>query len=137
VTQLRENEQAILAIPERVEVGTASGITAEAGVTLGIFREDRELRAARARFMEPGVTHAVYGHTHVAVDGALEGRLFNAGTWLPHLNLASPAVRAKIQAHGLTLDMLRDPALYVADRQVVHITPDPPRTAKVRLISVV
>jgi len=137
VKRLPENEQAIVAIPKKVEVGAGAGIAAEPGTTLGIFREDRELRAARARFAEPGVTHTVYGHTHVVVDGELEGRLFNPGTWLPHLDLSSPAVKAKIQAHGLTLDMLQDPALYVADRQVVHIIPDPPRTAKVQLVSAV
>jgi UDP-2,3-diacylglucosamine pyrophosphatase LpxH len=137
VKRLPENEQAIVATPRRVEVGAGAGIAEEQGATLGIFREDRELRAARARLAEPSVTHAVYGHTHEVVDGALEGRLFNPGTWLPHLDLSSPVVTAKIKTHGLTLDMLQHPALYVADRQVVHIVPDPPRTVKVRLMAAV
>jgi UDP-2,3-diacylglucosamine pyrophosphatase LpxH len=137
VKRLPENERAIVATPRKVEVGAGAGVVEEQGATLGIFREDRELRAARARFAEPGVTHAVYGHTHAVVDGALEGRLFNPGTWLPRLDLSSPVVTAKIKAHGLTLDMLQDPALYIADRRAVHIIPDPPRTAKVRLITAV
>jgi len=134
--QLPRNEQAIIATIKKVEIGTRVEGGTGAGATLGLFREDRELRAARARFAEDGVTHAVYGHTHVVVDGELGGRLFNPGTWLPSLDLSSPVLKAKIQAHGLTLDMLKDPALYVADRRVVRIIPDPPRTATVQLMSV-
>jgi UDP-2,3-diacylglucosamine pyrophosphatase LpxH len=132
---LPEHERAIVATPKQVEVG-ATVSPGAAGATLGLFREDRELRAARQRFAEPEVTHVVYGHTHEVVDGALGGRLFNPGTWLPSLDLSSPVVQAKIQAHGLTLDMLNEPTLYVADRRAVHIIPDPPRTAKVQLMTV-
>ena len=136
VRRLPRNERAIIAIPKKIEVGAQVSIEERQEATLGLFREARELRAARARFAEPGVTHVIYGHTHEAVDGGLEGRLFNPGTWLPRLNLSSPVVKAKIQANGLTLDMLQDPTLYVADRKVVHIVPDPPRAAKVQLIPV-
>jgi UDP-2,3-diacylglucosamine pyrophosphatase LpxH len=133
LASLPEREQAIVAAPRRIEL-EASSFEEGGGATLGLFREDREVRAAEKRLAEPDVTHAVYGHTHAVVDGALGGHLFNPGTWLPRLDLGSPAVRAKIRAGGLTLAMLSDPSLYVAERWVAHIVPDPPRMSRVELV---
>jgi UDP-2,3-diacylglucosamine pyrophosphatase LpxH len=109
---------------------------AEGGATLGLFREDRELRAARDRLSRPGVTHVVFGHTHEPVDGELDGRLFNPGTWLPHMDLSSPEIAAKINRDGMTLDMLRDSSLYTVVRRVVEISPNPQYQSSIRMIAV-
>jgi UDP-2,3-diacylglucosamine pyrophosphatase LpxH len=109
---------------------------AEGGATLGLFREDRELRAGRDRLSRPGVTHVVFGHTHEPVDGELDGRLFNPGTWLPHMDLSSPEIAAKVSRDGMTLEMLRDSSLYTVVRRVVEISPDPQDQASVRTIVV-
>lgn len=133
---LTPSERAIAAAPEKVEV-VAPALVADpsAGATLGIFREDRELRAARERLAAPGVTHVVFGHTHAAVDGALDKRLFNYGTWLKKLDLESEEVKAKIRHDGLTLDMLKDDRLYTVERRAVRIDPNPRGTSQVRLVS--
>src|SRR5581483_7406613 len=99
IAELPGTERAILGRGTQVGTGLGdpdlSGDAAQA--TLGLFREDRELRATRARLTEPGITHVVFNHTHVIVDGALEGHLYNPGTWLPRLDLSSPPVREKIK----------------------------------------
>ena len=78
----------------------------------------------------------MFGHTHDIVDGELDGRLFNYGTWLPSLNLADAHVRAKIAASGLTQDMLKDRSLYTVVRRAVRIDADPSGyAAHVRLVS--
>lgn len=119
----------------RVEVGPRPG--GATGATLGIFREARQLRAARERLSREGVTHVVFGHTHEVIDGELDGCLYNPGTWLPSLDFSRADVGAKIKKHGITLDILRDGALYVRVRKVVHIVPDPhnsQRRARVELV---
>jgi UDP-2,3-diacylglucosamine pyrophosphatase LpxH len=103
--------------------------------TLGLFREERELRAARDRLTRPGITHVVFGHTHEVVDGELDGRLYNYGTWLPSLDLRSAHVKARLAADGISLDVLRDPTLYAVDRRLVRIDADPGREARVRMVS--
>lgn len=103
--------------------------------TLGLFREDRELRAGHDRLATEGVTGVVFGHTHDLVNAELDGCLYNHGTWLPALDLKSADVRAKIDAHGLTKDMLADPSLYRVDRCVVRLDPDPPRRTRMQIVT--
>jgi UDP-2,3-diacylglucosamine pyrophosphatase LpxH len=91
------------------------------GATLGLFRDDRELRGAQTRLAQPGITHVVFGHTHEIVDGALTGQLYNYGTWIPSLNLGDAAVKARVDKDGLTLDVLNDRTLYTSERRVVRI----------------
>lgn len=109
--------------------------TDHASETLGLFREDRQLRAARERLSHPGITHVVFGHTHELIDGALEGCLYNYGTWLPALDLRAPHVQTKIAAQGITLEMLGDEKLYATDRRLVRIDGEPNCAAKVRLVT--
>jgi UDP-2,3-diacylglucosamine pyrophosphatase LpxH len=102
------------------------------GAVLGLFRDAREERAAAEWLKMRAITAVVFGHTHAIVDGGLRGRLFNPGTWIPHLDLKNPTVRERIRAQGLTLDMLNDRSLYVTDRRAVHLVPrgDDPTEAK-------
>jgi hypothetical protein len=83
---------------------------------------------------KPGITHVVFGHTHEVLDKELKGCLFNSGTWLPCLDFSRPDVKAKIKAQGLTLDMLKEPKLYVRSRTVVRIVPDPAGRSRVELM---
>lgn len=138
VAELEPDERRLATAPAKVELDTdgATGAAPAPSATLGLFREDRELRAGRDRLAAPGVTHVVFGHTHDIVDGELGGRLFNYGTWLPSLNLKDAHVRAKIEAHGLTLDVLKDRSLYAVERRAVRIDADPSGyAAQVRLVS--
>ena len=133
MAELEPEERRIAAAPEPalvVDPGVDQG-----GATLGVFREERELRAAEERLSRPGVTHVVFGHTHELVDGELGGRLYNYGTWLPSLDLGSAHVKAKIAADGISLDVLRDARLYAVDRRLVRIDADPSYASRVRLVS--
>jgi UDP-2,3-diacylglucosamine pyrophosphatase LpxH len=132
-SELEPEEQRLSSEATRVEI-PAPVVNEDEAATLGVFRDDRELRAARERLASPGVTHVVFGHTHAAVDGALKGRLFNYGTWLKHLDLKSEQVAAKIKAEGITLDMLKDDRLYSVNRLAVRIDADNNYESKVRLV---
>ena len=143
IAELEPQEQRLATLREPIEVvdphvaggGAGGGGGAKPGATLGLFREERELRAARDRLARPGITHVVFGHTHAIVDGELGGRLYNYGTWLPSLDLGAAHVQAKIAADGISLDVLRDPRLYTVDRRLVRIDADPSFEAKVRLVT--
>jgi UDP-2,3-diacylglucosamine pyrophosphatase LpxH len=104
--------------------------------SLGLIRADREVRAAKQRLGDSQITHVVFGHTHEIVDGELKGHLFNPGTWIPRLNLRSPEIREKLRGKGLTLDMLNDRSLYVADRLAVQITPEEEHQSHVKMVEV-
>ena len=132
--QLSPEERYALSQPVRPAIVQPE--RAEAGATLGLFREDRELRAGRDRLSRPDVTHVVFGHTHEPVDGELDGHLFNPGTWLPCMDLSSPEINSKIKRDGITLEMLRDSSLYTVVRRVVEISPDPQYQASVQMIVV-
>lgn len=135
VSELSPDEQAILA-GKPAPLGATGDLPGEPGATLGLFRDGREHRAARKRLAQPGITHVVFGHTHEVVDGHLDGTLFNPGTWIPSINVASEVVKAKIAAEGLSLDLLNDKACWVTDRRAVEIRPDSPHSAKVRLVNI-
>jgi UDP-2,3-diacylglucosamine pyrophosphatase LpxH len=108
----------------------------QGSAVLGLFRDAREDRAARSRLKMDGITAVVYGHTHVIVDGGVQGCLYNPGTWIPHLDLQNPAVREKIKQHGLSLDMLNDKRLYVTERRSVHLVPDGNHRTKTKLLEI-
>lgn len=133
--ELTDDERAILARPDPIALGIAGDLPTEVGVTLGLFRDGREHRAARARLTRPGITHVVFGHTHEILDGHLGGALYNPGTWIPALDLKSEAVRAKA-AGGFTLDLLNDHTYWTTERRAVEIRPDPPHAARVRLVTI-
>lgn len=141
--ELEGTEHRIVVRRNTVKLETDPRLDAESGGapnTLGLFREDREQRAARERLGRDGVTAVVFGHTHRLVDGnalqgTLKGRLFNPGTWLPHLDLTSAHVKQKIKQHGLTKEMLKDESLYRTERWAVRIDADPRYAARVRMVA--
>ena len=134
IAMLPQAQQALLDDGHRVQIGVGDAQTAPDGKTLGVFREERQHRAAAERLAAPGVTHVIFGHTHEEINGDMDGRLFNTGTWLPHLDFNRADVKAKIRAHGLTLDMLDDATLYDRRRMVARITPDPVGNSRVELV---
>ena len=80
------------------------------------------------------MTHVVFGHTHRPIPDGLDGHHFNTGSWIPHLNLDSPEVAAKIAKSGLTLELLDDTDHYKLDLRAVRIVPGVGES-KVELIS--
>jgi UDP-2,3-diacylglucosamine pyrophosphatase LpxH len=140
IAELEPLEQRLAAHRDQIETvdpRSSTGGEATSGATLGLFREERELRAAREHLARPGITHVVFGHTHVSVDGELDGRLYNYGTWIPSLDLRAAHVKARLAAEGLSLEVLRDRSLYTVARHLVRI--DAPAAsageAKVRLVT--
>ena len=133
---LTPDERAVLA-GSPAPLGTAGELPSELSATLGLFRDGRERRAARARLSQPGVTHVVFGHTHEIVDGELEGTLYNPGTWIPVLDVSSDAVKAKVKAAGgLSLELLNEHAYWVTDRRAIEIRPDGPHAAQLQLVRI-
>jgi UDP-2,3-diacylglucosamine pyrophosphatase LpxH len=133
--ELDRAELARVVHPSMVEIAAPTLGKSAAPPTLGLFGGDREERAAHDRLSAAGVTGVVFGHTHDLVNGALDGCLYNHGTWLPALDLKSPVVKAKIDVHGLTKDMLADASLYRVDRCGVRLDPDPPNRTRMRIIT--
>ena len=118
-----------------VAIGTDDELPADGEPeTAGLFHESRETHAARERLALPGVTHVVFGHTHRPIPDGLDGHHFNTGSWIPHLNLDSPEVAAKIAKSGLTLELLDDTDHYKLDLRAVRIVPGVGES-KVELIS--
>lgn len=141
ISQMDADEVAMLQRREIVDVGLDAELRDDPGAvsqTMALWREPRETRAATERLAADGVTHVVFGHTHRIVDGALDGRHFNPGTWNAHLDLREPEVAARIRAEGgLTKAMLSDPSLYRTDRKAVLIESQPSGApARVSLIPV-
>jgi UDP-2,3-diacylglucosamine pyrophosphatase LpxH len=135
VAELDPAEQRLATTSEKIETLDPSLGNDGSSATLGVIRDDRELRAGRDRLGGAGITHVVFGHTHAVVDGELGGRLFNHGTWLKHLDLKAEHVKAKIKQDGITLEVLKDDRLYAADRRLVRIDADPHYQAQVRLVT--
>lgn len=138
--ELAPAERALAASPEAIGLGVDVKMTdAPAHRTMGVFRDDREHRAAKQR-LQGGISAVVFGHSHELVDGAtldgeLKHRLFNTGSWLPHLDLKSAFIRQKIKQEGLTEDMLKDKSLYVVERWAARISDDGRQPAQVQLVS--
>jgi UDP-2,3-diacylglucosamine pyrophosphatase LpxH len=141
VDELESAERNLVAAPEQVKLEITPALDEPTRPnTLGLFRDDRENRAALDRLKHDGITAVVFGHTHTLVDGnilkgELAGQLFNPGTWLPCLNLASASVKQKIKTHGLTTEMLKDKTLYRTDRWAVRIFSNAGYVAKVQLVA--
>lgn len=133
-------KQAIVAEPKKVNLDIGPDETADApiaGATMGLIRKPRQIRAAKDRLKGDGITHVVFGHTHSAINGALKGRLFNPGTWLPHMDFNAPHVKAKLDKYGgLEPSMLDDKTLFDVHRQAVRVTPDATYGSRVELIDV-
>jgi UDP-2,3-diacylglucosamine pyrophosphatase LpxH len=140
MAELQPEERRLAGAATTVDVEGPAQRGSPAAPVLGLFREERERRAARERLGLPGVTHVVFGHTHDvvdgnALDGDLKGRLFNYGTWLPSLNLKDAHIKAKIDRDGITLDLLKDSSLYTVERIAVRIDADAHYQATVRLVN--
>lgn len=96
---------------------------AGADATLGIFRDSREIRAARD-LVDQGARHVVFGHTHRIVDGDDLGNgalLFNPGTWIPFLDLRRDDVKARIAREGVTEALLGDASMYDTELRAVRV----------------
>lgn len=127
LAELDRSEAQIVTAADHVDADTLAtepAAAAATAATLGLFRDGREVRAARAHFAA-GATHVVFGHTHEVVDGAENGRLFNYGTWIPSLDLKRPEVKERIDREGLTLEILGDKSLYATEQRVVRIEATP------------
>lgn len=142
IAQLAPVERQLVVEAEACSMGITPVLVPEADGTrtLGIFRDDREIRAAKDRLGRPGVTAVVFGHTHSVVDGenlenGMKRRLYNPGTWLPKLDLRSEHVRQKIQKQGLTKEMLADQTLFSAERSAVQIEESLGYASQVKLVS--
>ncbi len=138
IRDLSPEDRRILAQPVSVDPELPdpnAPVEAEA-MAFGLVRDRREVRAARDRLGQSGVTHVVFGHTHDIVDGELDGALYNPGSWVPHLNLRSPAVREKVKRHGVTKEMLQDRSLWAVERRAVHIRPGSAHRAQVGLVKI-
>ena len=83
--------------------------------TLGIFRKDPEIRAARD-FIDktPGVNQVIFGHTHTSIDGnekdAIVPNYFNTGCWVSSMDLKDKEKRKRLK--DLKLEDLRDETLF-------------------------
>lgn len=133
IEKLPNEQKRLLNDGEKVKLDVADPADPK-GATLGLFREERQIRAAKDRLAVPGITHVIFGHTHEVIDGELGGCLFNTGTWLPHMDFNRPNVKEKIKAFGLTPAMLSDASLYERRRTVGHIIADLPRQSRVELV---
>ena len=117
-------------------VAIGEQVTGEPAQVLGLFRAPREERAAKDRLGGEGITHVVFGHTHDIIDGELDGRWFNPGSWIPHLDLRNPEVKGKVDQRGWSLDLLSDARLYETKPRAVRIRPNDGGSATVDLIDV-
>ncbi len=123
IAALRANEPIDLTVEELGGVGDQP-VTGD--VTLGLFRDRGEIRGARD-CIERGYRHVVLGHTHHAVDGEEidPGHLlFNPGTWIPHIDLANPAVVAEKEANGMSKALLNNKDFYATEVFAVEIVDD-------------
>lgn len=83
--------------------------------TLGLFRDDPEVRVARD-FINgpPDVKQVIFGHTHTSIDGndkdAIVGNYFNTGSWVRSLDLKDKQKRQRLK--DLKLEDLRDDTLF-------------------------
>lgn len=87
----------------------------ERSPTLGIFRDDPEVRAARELIeTSNGVKHVIFGHTHTEIDGASDvasvGNYFNTGSWVRSMDLRDVEKRRRL--NDISLDDLRDDNLF-------------------------
>jgi UDP-2,3-diacylglucosamine pyrophosphatase LpxH len=108
------------------ELGPPAPDVADGGTTLGIFRDRAEVRGARS-CLSAEIDHVVLGHTHGALDGEeIEPgkKLFNPGTWIPHIDMRNPNVVAARAEHGLTKELLNSREFYRTDIFAIEIRAD-------------
>jgi UDP-2,3-diacylglucosamine pyrophosphatase LpxH len=110
LARLDPGDRALLQRGERVSLGEP---------LLGMFRSSREERGARHCIYDRGAEYVVFGHTHDIVDGGLDGRWFNPGSWIPHLDANAPDVANNGRP---LLELAANPGAFVADRRTVHLT---------------
>jgi UDP-2,3-diacylglucosamine pyrophosphatase LpxH len=113
LTRLGPDDHALLREGERVSLDEP---------VLGMFRSSREERAARHCLDcvdDQGAEYVVFGHTHDIVDGELDGRLFNPGSWIPHLDADAPDDANNGRP---LLELAANPDVFVSDRRAVHLT---------------
>jgi UDP-2,3-diacylglucosamine pyrophosphatase LpxH len=111
VAALAAEEFALDTASPLIELGEPMGID-EVAAHVRVFDDDvpdphatlmtwptlnREVRGSQSCMADPQITHVVLGHTHDVVVGRPEGGLFNPGSWIAHLDLRLPEVRAKRQ----------------------------------------
>jgi UDP-2,3-diacylglucosamine pyrophosphatase LpxH len=135
IAALDRDQRAVLQLPKTISLEADVELESEGAATLGLFRDNREVRGARDRLSQPGVTSVVFGHTHEVIDGGLHGTHFNPGCWIPHLNLRDEDVRAKVQRSGVTRELLSDASLYRINPWAVVIRPGHQRS-RVELIEI-
>ncbi len=102
IADLTPAERQILSRPVEIEL-PPSGLSVLSVTTLGVVRDGRDVRAAKERLAQRGVTHVVFEHTHGIVDGDLDGALYNPGSWMPHLDLREPVFREKVKRYGVEI----------------------------------
>ncbi len=143
IADLDDRDKAALSAHSDIELPEDPFTRPKDETTLGIFREDREVRHARTLLERDGITAVVFGHTHHAIDGnalgdthPLRGCWFNSGTWLPHLDLERGDIRQKIHAHGLTRDMLGDDSLYATRCVAVELRVHEPHRTELALVPI-
>lgn len=85
--------------PLSIEELTPSTETEEAA-TLGVFRENPEVRGAESLFSDE-VKQVIFGHTHTEIDGADPNakvkKYFNTGTWVNSMDLSKRANRLRLE----------------------------------------
>ncbi|HVS81403.1 MAG TPA: metallophosphoesterase [Pyrinomonadaceae bacterium] len=85
--------------PLSIEELTPSTETEEAA-TLGVFRENPEVRGAESLFSDE-VKQVIFGHTHTEIDGAAQDarveNYFNTGTWVNSMDLSKRANRLRLE----------------------------------------
>jgi hypothetical protein len=97
---------------------TAAELTPPTGLeeetaTLGIFRDDPEIRGAES-LMSIDVKYVVFGHTHTEINGSHpDARLknyFNTGSWVNSMDLSLRENRARLK--NISRDDLKDDELF-------------------------
>lgn len=133
---LTAEERAVLAAAGDVELPEPDPLDQrETAETLGLFTSSREHGAAHRLLAMGGTEAVVFGHTHKMVDGALGNRLYNPGCWIPHLDLADPAVKQRVAEIGFCEELVRDGSLYTSTLRAVRVREGTTRS-KVELVTI-
>ena len=67
--------------------------------TLGVFRDEPELRGAKELLGIDGVKHVIFGHTHTEIDGDEQAKVknyFNTGSWVGSIDLSKRENRKRL-----------------------------------------
>lgn len=96
----------------------------EKAPTMGLFRDDPEVRAAQNIIEQyAGVKQVIFGHTHTSIDGADKESIvpgyFNSGCWVSSLDLKDKEKRKRL--NNIKLEDLRDETLFELQLQYVLV----------------